>query len=330
MANEQHLQWLSEGVQAWNTRRRKAPFRPDLTNANLERETLREVNLQGSYLQGAKLQDADLWGINLWTAGLRKADLTTILYPVELSKEFVVARHADMSMSRGLKQDQLNDMLGDSGTILPDGLERPKHWPQLSLVGDSRTAGKNEELSGVDTLDPPYKSDSAHKAFKAQRDLLFQTRIESAAAAELFHQQLNLSISLYRSANPTNRPPEDLLLLEQFSDKLSEIQNALQSADQPQDSGVEERLAELLDIIADLKNTIADQAQQIETLRETKREKTDWQKGKSAFAVTFGTTLGTGAAGITIVASHALLGAYGTSTVQALRNAFTGLFAVSP
>jgi uncharacterized protein YjbI with pentapeptide repeats len=35
MANEQHLAWLKEGVEAWNARRARDDFIPDLSEANL-------------------------------------------------------------------------------------------------------------------------------------------------------------------------------------------------------------------------------------------------------------------------------------------------------
>ncbi|MEM9960721.1 MAG: hypothetical protein AAF882_06700 [Pseudomonadota bacterium] len=43
----------------------------------------------------------------------------------------------DLSEARSLTQSQLDDMLGDSGTIIPSDLTRPAHWPELEEVAAS-------------------------------------------------------------------------------------------------------------------------------------------------------------------------------------------------
>ncbi|MEM0923014.1 MAG: pentapeptide repeat-containing protein [Pseudomonadota bacterium] len=90
MANEEHLRWLHEGVQAWNERIRANPFRPDLMRAvlpgaelenfDLAKAELVDVdlagaNLRGADLMGAEVRRADLIEADLGGANLRRADL---------------------------------------------------------------------------------------------------------------------------------------------------------------------------------------------------------------------------------------------------------------
>ena len=66
MANEEHVNLLKDGVDAWNKWRKEHPdTRPDLTGANLT----------GANLTGASLSGADLSGAFLLTTDLREADL---------------------------------------------------------------------------------------------------------------------------------------------------------------------------------------------------------------------------------------------------------------
>ena len=107
MANQEHIQWLLEGVDAWNTRRINTPFVPDLSGADITRAfqddgqfitdegpffqgvesiQLTGVNFSGTDLSGACLAHANLAGATfrgatlvgakLGRADLTKADLT--------------------------------------------------------------------------------------------------------------------------------------------------------------------------------------------------------------------------------------------------------------
>ncbi len=93
MGNPQHLEWLLEGVDAWNARRKREPFVPDLSGINVRHEfevrnrlsrqstvPLREVNFSQAILErsnfwGADLCNADLRGANLERANLISAYL---------------------------------------------------------------------------------------------------------------------------------------------------------------------------------------------------------------------------------------------------------------
>ena len=101
MANPQHIQWLKEGVAAWNARRDKADFFPDfsganipavlqgplynpptirtdthLDNINLRNASFRGASLSGIGLRRANLHSAQLQHCQLWSTDLTGADLT--------------------------------------------------------------------------------------------------------------------------------------------------------------------------------------------------------------------------------------------------------------
>ena len=46
MANDEHVKWLLEGVDAWNQRRQNDYFRPDLSNLNVQ-DKFEEAGLLG-------------------------------------------------------------------------------------------------------------------------------------------------------------------------------------------------------------------------------------------------------------------------------------------
>ena len=74
MANPEHIEWLLEGVEAWNRRREQKEFWPDFEG--VDNADLRKADLTNADLVGAKFNDAKLNNINLTNADLREADLT--------------------------------------------------------------------------------------------------------------------------------------------------------------------------------------------------------------------------------------------------------------
>jgi hypothetical protein len=74
MANEDHLNLLRQGVDAWNSWREKEPLvEPDLREANLKDAKLNGVNFSGAKLQRANLIGVYLNGANLVKASLNRA-----------------------------------------------------------------------------------------------------------------------------------------------------------------------------------------------------------------------------------------------------------------
>ena len=90
MADPQHIAWLKEGASAWNARRQRQPFDPDLSNEDISRALgghpredirqisvrLRDVNLSGANLSNSTLRDTDLTTAKFYMANLNNANLT--------------------------------------------------------------------------------------------------------------------------------------------------------------------------------------------------------------------------------------------------------------
>lgn len=229
MANQQHIEWLLEGVEAWNARRKKDDFlaefsganlssilsieeplhdsagnaikdhageqllasakRPDLSKidlfqAQLERTILSETIFTEAMLAHTNMKSADLQNTTLIAtifslADMRNADLSnSVLRMVDFvnadlaNSKFDNAdvrtftpeqgivfsgrqNYCDFSKAKGLTQEQLDTMLGDSETRIPDGLKRPKHWP----VFDPKSS--NEEHYSSDSSDVVIEVDTA-------------------------------------------------------------------------------------------------------------------------------------------------------------------------
>ena len=97
MANLEHIEWLLEGVEAWNRRREQEDFRPDFEGADIPRKfrekkessenekdslvswdidaMLTDVNLRNAILKNAILKDANLNNADLTNAKLTNACL---------------------------------------------------------------------------------------------------------------------------------------------------------------------------------------------------------------------------------------------------------------
>jgi uncharacterized protein YjbI with pentapeptide repeats len=77
MANQEHLDILKQGVDAWNKWREEHPeVRPNLGGANLRDTDLREANLFGVDLSEANLSSANLYQVQLSGADLKGANLS--------------------------------------------------------------------------------------------------------------------------------------------------------------------------------------------------------------------------------------------------------------
>ena len=98
MANQQHIEWLNEGVEAWNNRRERCMFSPDFSRAILgaadpisiirqggkkaewARKPLQGINLSGANLSYANLILADLTNADLSNANLAQANLSQSVF----------------------------------------------------------------------------------------------------------------------------------------------------------------------------------------------------------------------------------------------------------
>ncbi len=76
MANDEHLNILKQGVNAWNQWRQENPnVIPDLSRANLYGARLSDINFFLANLSEADLRGADLFGARLYAANLERAKL---------------------------------------------------------------------------------------------------------------------------------------------------------------------------------------------------------------------------------------------------------------
>jgi hypothetical protein len=79
MTNTLHIEWLLEGTESWNKRRKSKDFRPIFTNAGIHKafSNFRNSNTTGrAAVMTAGLMGANLNTVNLSNADLRQADLT--------------------------------------------------------------------------------------------------------------------------------------------------------------------------------------------------------------------------------------------------------------
>ncbi len=123
MANPDHLEWLKEGVEAWNQRRKHDDFIPDLRQANLRGAELRGANLTEAKLRQADLSEAKLRQADLSEAKLSGADVKSVKSNAATNDESAFD-FTDLSVTKYLTQAQLNRMDGDTGTLLPEDLTR--------------------------------------------------------------------------------------------------------------------------------------------------------------------------------------------------------------
>lgn len=106
----------------------------NLAGAAMSHASLRFATLTAAILAGADLSDADLSDARLDRANLAGANLHEALLE---RADFAGANLANANLSgaylkeaRNLTQDQLDEAKGDSHTLLPPGLTRPRLWSE--------------------------------------------------------------------------------------------------------------------------------------------------------------------------------------------------------
>ncbi len=133
MANPQHIQWLKEGVAAWNKRRESENFAPDLSyhdfggrtlfakNRGRERDQWERVPLRGIDLTNANLVHTDLRLVNLREAVLSRTNLTN----AALSQAILVGtdlRYANLTTANFVNADLTGAQFGGYGAKLTDAI----------------------------------------------------------------------------------------------------------------------------------------------------------------------------------------------------------------
>jgi hypothetical protein len=144
MANLEHLEILSAGVQEWNAWRCDNPLiTPDFTEADLSERDLRSGNFTNALFSGARLNQVDLTSSRLLRAHLGYADLRRAV----LSKSRLVAAHLCGTDCEGANFERA--MLGDtvfSNTSLLNaiGLSSCRHLAPSPV--DLRTVARSKGL----------------------------------------------------------------------------------------------------------------------------------------------------------------------------------------
>lgn len=138
MANEEHIEILKRGVEAWNRWREENPkIEPNLGNMRLHYTNLSGVNFRQTYLNHADLHFVDLSNANLFGADLTGANLFfAILNEANLSQTHLA--YADL-LSSSLVQANLTKAI-----LLDTNLSKANLW-RATLTGT--------ELRGVNFLD---------------------------------------------------------------------------------------------------------------------------------------------------------------------------------
>lgn len=345
MANEEHLKWLKEGVEAWNKRRVEKFFKPnlrdanltgaDLTGAVLTLTNLRRANLGGANLTSAFLTEANLRDVNFTRTILHGADLlganlmganVRTVYSALDKKDHTTAEYTDLSRTLELKQSQLDSMIGDSGTIVPDHLTRPDHWEVLPWHRED--AGQDDPETDVALEDVSHDAPTEKPRAYYQQLALNLTRepIKSATVLAAYGQQLATAAKMYRDANKVNQLPDDLILVEQIGVMFGALSTIIlkQQADSAATiEGLETKIAELEKQLYQLKG-------ELNAVKNSQSEKTPKESGfistfSTNFTKGFGVTLGTGVA-VGIVAGATYIFGDGEDIAQKLVDAFNGLF----
>jgi uncharacterized protein YjbI with pentapeptide repeats len=99
----------------------------DLQEANFSQEADITIGAIGAKLQGAHLNKANLQETNFIGADLSKAKLQKANFS-EAKLKSARLHSADLQGAINLKQQQIEQALGNSKTILPSDIKRPEHW----------------------------------------------------------------------------------------------------------------------------------------------------------------------------------------------------------
>jgi hypothetical protein len=174
MANEEHVEILRQGVEAWNKWRKENPLaEPDLrrtnlagislvhanlshanlNNANLHRADLSHAELEGSILyrvnlSGADLRSAKLMGAKLWMANLEEANIDGSSFT---GASFIRARFRHCSLRNIRFAPEHPSLTDGSDTIVLHWRDKYLNWAWLRAIGRFPLFGVSWELLGTVT-----------------------------------------------------------------------------------------------------------------------------------------------------------------------------------
>ena len=333
MANEVHLKWLREGVEAWNKRRELIPFFPDLSDMVTTQNELMSINFSSSDLRHAKLNGIDLTNANLsgselnvaefklailCGANFRTSDVTGAIFDGANVKSDIKSKLYTNLDAHGLTQEQLNSMIGDSGTIIPDHLTRPDHWEVLPWHQED--AGQNDPETDDTFEDASHHAPNEKPREYYQHLALNLTRepIRSVAVLEAYGQQLATATRMYRDTH--QMIPDDVILIEQIASTMANMAVVVHS----ETAELEDHIIELEAQITKLNETIKIQAMALNNGDQTV---------KTALIVAAGTAVLTpicAAAGSSILEASSYIFGQGSDVFQGLYDTFKNHFPIRP
>lgn len=269
MANPEHIRWLLEGVEAWNERRKRFEFKPDLTRFNFHEEferedklgehdqvnlshlNLSEARLFSSNFQRTRLYDADLSSSSLVLSDLTGVDLDGVnLQDADLTAAKIQRANLRNANLLGANLSRTNPWTA-SLFHRPDGME--KLTPELPAKGEIASVG---DMSPVyRTLSEHYEHDNRLPANALQlrqlqnegpktRDMLFYFRGEPCSC-----RSWELRPSVMREGNRSRlRNAEGEMLLDLMSrqpEEFSRLGSALEQWVLAQHHGLKTRLLDI-------------------------------------------------------------------------------------
>lgn len=240
MGNPQHLEWLLEGVEAWNARRLREPFVPDLSGmgiraafasatrttthgyinlskANLSGANLTSANVSRCWFKGADLGHAILKGAILKQANFKGAETRDA--DVRSTKRTLT----DLSEVDGITQRQINAMQGDLRTRIPAKLAYPKSWHETVEPQPSPPERLNQGKDEGNKLIPPADDTRRLEITIRERspaDLRAALTASYSQPAELaahMVQQLQFEIAAHKMTAIPNEEPA----LSQYNSRLN-------------------------------------------------------------------------------------------------------------
>jgi hypothetical protein len=209
MANEEHLNILKQGVEAWNKWREEHPdIRPDLPEADLREANLRGADLRGADLlqvdlSGALLSRADLFGANLSEALFSRAELTqanlsranlsgALFHGTDLSGALLLQadprgrrRRPGQTRSRLLAEQPPQPVL--LGASAPEAV-RPGHTLTARVVAYEKSRAKKVEKL-LHQLSPSARHILGIKACRWQLGTPVTIRLSGQALTTPHHEQ---------------------------------------------------------------------------------------------------------------------------------------------
>jgi uncharacterized protein YjbI with pentapeptide repeats len=207
MANPEHLEILSRGVDVWNNWRIKQPIVcPDLRGANLNGARLNGIMLKDAYLRGSCFCGAHFYGSDLRGADLRDARLSDACL-IEARLCGADLRRTNLVGANLSGADFLNACLDDAGlsdailsdaklrgTSLRGALMRRTLFHRCSLLNAnlSRADLSGADLSGAD-LSGADLSGADLRSATIKGTALSRAKLNNAATGNTSFVHLNLS-----------------------------------------------------------------------------------------------------------------------------------------